>query len=76
MKIEMENRMKRFPSVRKNREFQDIYKHGTSYANRLLVMYVMESGEDGNRIGISVSKKVGNSIVPYYKTFERNIPFK
>ena len=44
--------MKRFPSVRKNREFQDIYKHGTSYANRLLVMYVMESGEDGNRIGI------------------------
>ena len=55
--------MKRFPSVRKNREFQDIYKHGTSYANRLLVMYVMESGEDGNRIGISVSKKVGNIIV-------------
>jgi hypothetical protein len=77
MKIEMENRMKRFPSVRKNREFQDIYKHGTSYANRLLVMYVMESGEDGNRIGISVSRKVGNSIVRHHiKTFERNIPFK
>lgn len=68
MKIEMENRMKRFPSVRKNREFQDIYKHGTSYANRLLVMYVMESGEDGNRIGISVSKKVGNSVVRHHIT--------
>ena len=68
MKIEMENRMKRFPSVRKNREFQDIYKHGTSYANRLLVMYVMESGEDGNRIGISVSRKVGNSIVRHHIT--------
>lgn len=68
MKIEMENRMKRFPSVRKNREFQDIYKHGTSYANRLLVMYVMESGEDGNRIGISVSRKVGNSIVHHHIT--------
>ena len=60
--------MKRFPSVRKNREFQDIYKHGTSYANRLLVMYVMESGEDGNRIGISVSKKVGNSVVRHHIT--------
>ena len=60
--------MKRFPSVRKNREFQDIYKHGTSYANRLLVMYVMESGEDGNRIGISVSKKVGNSVVRHHMT--------
>ena len=49
--------MKRFPSVRKNSEFQKIYKSGTSYANRLLVMYVAESGEDRNRIGISVSKK-------------------
>lgn len=55
--------MKRFPSVRKNSEFQYIYKNGTSYANRLLVMYVVKSGEEGNRIGISVSKKVGNSVV-------------
>ena len=31
-------------------------------------MYVMESGEDGNRIGISVSKKVGNSIVRHHIT--------
>lgn len=60
--------MKRFPSVRKNSEFQIIYKNGTSYANRLLVMYVAESGEDGNRIGISVSKKVGNSIVRHHIT--------
>ena len=68
MKIEMENRMKRFPSVRKNSEFQKIYKSGTSYANRLLVMYVAESGEDRNRIGISVSKKVGNSVVRHHIT--------
>lgn len=60
--------MKRFPSVRKNSEFQKIYKNGTSYANRLLVMYVEESGEVGNRIGISVSRKVGNSIVRHYIT--------
>ena len=53
--------MKRFPSVKKNSEFQVIYRNGTSYANRLLVMYVMKTGEDENRIGISVSKKVGNS---------------
>ena len=60
--------MKRFPSVRKNSEFQKIYKSGTSYANRLLVMYVAESGEDRNRIGISVSKKVGNSVVRHHLT--------
>ena len=60
--------MKRFPSVKKNSEFQVIYRNGTSYANRLLVMYVMKTGEDENRIGISVSKKVGNSIVRHRLT--------
>ena len=55
--------MKRFPSIRKNSEFQKVYKSGTSYANRLLVMYVKRSENPDTRIGISVSKKVGNSVV-------------
>lgn len=37
--------MKRFPSVKKNSEFQVTYRNGTSYANRLLVMYVMKPGK-------------------------------
>ena len=40
--------MKRFPSVKKNGEFQN--------------------GEESNRIGISVSKKVGNSVVRHHIT--------
>ena len=60
--------MKRFPSIKKNSEFQHIYRSGASYANRLLVMYIERNGEDGNRIGISVSKKVGNSIVRHHIT--------
>lgn len=60
--------MKRFPSVKKNSEFQVTYRNGTSYANRLLVMYVMKTGEEENRIGISVSKKVGNSVVRHHIT--------
>ena len=60
--------MKRFPSIKKNREFQSIYKGGTSHANRLLVMYVTENGQGVNRIGISVSKKVGNSVVRHHIT--------
>ena len=60
--------MQRFPSVKKNSEFQVIYRNGTSYANKLLVMYVVETGEDVNHIGISVSKKVGNSIVRHHIT--------
>ena len=49
--------MKRFPSIKKNSDFQNIYRNGKSYANRLLVMYVMRNGEESNRLGISVSKK-------------------
>lgn len=50
-------------SLKKNRDFQLVYKTGTSYANKYLVMYVKENQLKKNRIGISVSKKVGNSVV-------------
>ena len=60
--------MKRFPSIKKNSDFQYIYRNGKSYANRLLVMYVVRSGGEANSIGISVSKKVGNSVVRHHVT--------
>lgn len=47
----------------KNNEFQHIYKNAKSYANRYLVMYVLKNDEGKSKLGISVSKKVGNSIV-------------
>ena len=50
-------------SLKKNRDFQLVYKEGKSRANRYLVMYMKENGLETNRIGVSVSKKVGNSIV-------------
>lgn len=50
-------------SLKKTYEFQNVYKNGRSYANRYLVMYVMENGLGTNRLGISVSRKVGNSVV-------------
>ena len=55
--------MKFSESLKKNSDFQKVYKQGKSYANRYLVLYVLENGTVCNRIGISVSKKVGNSIV-------------
>lgn len=55
--------MKHFHSIKKNRDFQEVYRRGKSFANRLLVMYVKEVDRPQSRIGISVSKKVGNSIV-------------
>ena len=50
-------------SLKKNRDFQLIYKEGKSCANRYLVLYVRENGLAVNRLGVSVSKKVGNSVV-------------
>ena len=55
--------MKNFPSLRSNADFQRVYKNGKSYANKTLVMYVYVNNLDYNRIGISVSKKNGNSVV-------------
>ena len=55
-------------SLKKNKDFQKVYNKGKSFANSYLVMYVMENGLEKNRLGISVSKKVGNSIVRHRLT--------
>ncbi len=49
--------------LKKNIEFQNVYKNGKSFANRCFVMYVIKNELSENRLGISVSKKVGNSVV-------------
>lgn len=55
-------------SLKKNKDFQIVYKKGKSYANRYLVMYLLKNDTKRNRIGISVSKKVGNSVVRHHLT--------
>ena len=60
--------MKFSESLKKNRDFQKVYGYGKSYANRFFVMYVMQNGTEHNRLGISVSKKVGNSVVRHHLT--------
>ncbi len=58
--------MKYSESLKKNRDFLTVYRKGASFANKYLVMYVRENGLDRNRLGISVSKKVGNSVVRHH----------
>lgn len=60
--------MKYAESLKKNKDFQNVYKNGTSYANRYLVMYMLRNQVSRNRLGISVSKKVGNSVVRHRLT--------
>ena len=60
--------MKFSESLKSNRDFKNVYGKKKSYANKYLVMYVLENGLDKNRLGISVSKKVGNSVVRHRVT--------
>ena len=55
-------------SLKKNDDFRKCYNTGKSYVNRYLVLYVCGNDKGRNRIGISVSKKVGNSIVRHRVT--------
>lgn len=55
--------MKFSESLKSNRDFKNVYSRRKSFANKYIVMYVLENGLDKNRLGISVSKKVGNSVI-------------
>ena len=60
--------MKKTESLKKNHQFNQVYKNGISRADKYLVMYVLRNNTDMNRLGISVSKKVGNSVVRHHLT--------
>ncbi len=49
--------------LKKDSDFRNVYKKGNSYANKYLVMYILKNDLSHSRVGISVSKKVGNAIV-------------
>ncbi len=55
-------------SLKKNSDFKAVYKNSVSYANKYLVMYIKVNNQSINRLGISVSKKVGNSVVRHHLT--------
>lgn len=55
--------MKFTESLKKNHQFRCVYSRGRSIANKYLIMYVIKNNSDKNRLGISVSKKIGNSVV-------------
>ena len=59
---------KNYDSLKKNSDFQNVYVKGKSKANRYLVMYVAQNNLSINRLGISVSKKVGNSVIRHHLT--------
>jgi ribonuclease P protein component len=55
--------MKKEFRVKKNKEFQAAFQKGQSFANRQFVVYSLQKADqDYFRIGLSVSKKIGNAV--------------
>ncbi|WHY67136.1 ribonuclease P protein component [Neobacillus sp. SuZ13] len=55
--------MKKELRIKKNKEFQTAFQKGQSFANRQFVVYSLpKEGQDHFRIGLSVSKKIGNAV--------------
>ncbi len=63
--------MKFSESLKKTADFKRVYRKGTSHANRHLVLYALRNHGEGNRLGISASKKYGNSVMRHF--FARRI---
>ncbi|SDY34463.1 MULTISPECIES: ribonuclease P protein component [Salimicrobium] len=49
--------------IKKNKEFQTVFKKGKSFANRQLVLYYYKKDQPHFRIGLSVSKRIGNAVM-------------
>ena len=54
--------MKKRFRVKKEKDFSAIFKEGKSFANRKFVIYRLENNEQHFRVGLSVSKKLGNAV--------------
>jgi ribonuclease P protein component len=56
--------MKKELRIKKNKEFQEAFQKGRSFANRQFVVYVLtKEDQEDFRIGLSVSKKIGNAVM-------------
>ena len=66
--INKEEIMKHYHSLRKTSHFQLVYRKGRSKANKYLVFYYKKNSFEYSRLGISVSKKVGNSVIRHHVT--------
>jgi len=55
--------MKKENRLRSNMEFIRVYTEGKSYGNKNLVLYVRKNDIGITRVGFTVSKKIGKSVV-------------
>ncbi len=52
-----------FSRLKKNWEFKRVYRNGRTVVSRNIVLYYCPNRLEGNRIGFSINKKVGKSVI-------------
>ncbi len=55
--------MKKTVSIKENHIFRRLYAKGKSGVTPCLAVYVRRNGQKGNRLGLTVSTKVGGAVV-------------
>lgn len=55
--------MKVLTTLKKNKEYRNVYSRGKSFADRYLVVYFLANNLEFCRFGFTVSKKTGNAVV-------------
>ena len=55
--------MRRDARLRRNKEFQNVFREGRGWANRLLVLKAVPNGCTNTRIGLVTSRRIGNAVV-------------
>ena len=53
---------RRSTSLTASQEFDRVYRNGSVYRGRLLSIYVLPNALDSPRLGLSVSRRVGNAV--------------
>ena len=48
--------------LKKNKNFQTVYRLGKSYANRMLVVYILKRNDQHSKVGFAAGKKLGNAV--------------
>ncbi|MGT2911474.1 ribonuclease P protein component [Streptococcus cameli] len=54
--------MKKTYRVKREKDFDQIFSQGKNVANRKFVVYHIPNGQEHFRVGLSVSKKLGNAV--------------
>jgi len=49
--------------LKKNKNFQTLYRAGKSYSNKMMVIYVLPQKDSQRRIGFAAGKRLGNAVV-------------